>query len=186
MAAARRVALTGTIAAVKTVVLGPPPPALEELLEQRGARGADLFDELWEGVLHVAPAPGAAHGIVAEELAGALRDAARRAGLRGSGPFNLGSADDYRVPGGGYHGGTPSDVWVPTARIVVEVLSPDDETFQKFDFYFARGVEELAVADPVSRTLRWWARGRPGFEPVAASALLGVGVGEVAARIDWP
>ena len=134
----------------------------------------------------MAPAPGAAHGIVAEELAGALRDAARRAGLRGSGPFNLGSADDYRVPDGGYHAGTPSDVWVPTAHIVVEVLSPDDETFQKFDFYFARGVQELVVADPATRRLRWWARGEGGFVPVSASALLGVAVADVAARIDWP
>ena len=171
---------------MKTVVLGPRPLALEALLAQRRARGQDLFDELWQGVLHVAPAPGAAHGIVAEELAGALRDAARRAGLRGSGPFNLGSADDYRVPDGGYHAGTPSDVWVPTACIVVEVLSPDDETFQKFDFYFAQGVQELVVADPASRSLRWWARGEAGFEPVAASALLGVAVADVAARIDWP
>ena len=66
-------------------------------------------------------------------------------------------ADDYRAHGG-YHAGTPSDVWVPTACIVVEVLSPDDETFQKFDFYFAEGVQELVVADPASWSLRWWAR----------------------------
>ena len=62
---------------MKTVVLGPRPAELEALLEQRRTRGLDLFDEMWEGVLHMAPAPRATHGIVADELAGALRDAAR-------------------------------------------------------------------------------------------------------------
>src|SRR4051812_19653101 len=40
---------------VKTVVLGPRPAELEVLVEQRRARGLDLFDELWEGALHMAP-----------------------------------------------------------------------------------------------------------------------------------
>ena len=171
---------------MKTVLLGPRPAELEAFLERRRARGLDLFDEIWDGVLHMAPAPRATHGIVAEELAGALRDAARRAGLRGSGPFNLGSATDYRVPDGGYHRGTPTDTWVPTALMVIEVVSPDDETYQKFDFYFDHGVEELVVADPAAGTLRWWRRGLRAFETVDSSPLLGLAVTEVAARIDWP
>ena len=134
----------------------------------------------------MAPAPRAAHGIVADELAGVLPDAARRAGLRGSGPFNLGSATDYRVPDGGYHRGAPSDVWLPAALIVVEVVSPDDETYQKFEFYFDHGVEELVVADPASRTVRWWQRSNESFEPVDVSPLLGVDVADVVALIDWP
>jgi hypothetical protein len=171
---------------VKTVLLGPRPAELEALLEQRRARGLDLFDEMWEGALHMAPTPRATHGIVADELAGALSEAARRAGLRGPGPFNLGTADDYRVPDGGYHRGAPTDVWVPTARIVVEVVPPDDETSQKLDFYFAHGVEELVVADPETRTVRWWRRGDRSFEPVDVSLLLGVRVADVVSEIDWP
>jgi Uma2 family endonuclease len=159
---------------------------LEALVEQRQSRGLDLFDELWEGVLHMAPAPGVAHGIVADELAGALRGAARGAGLRGSGPFNLGSVNDYRVPDGGYHRGAPSDVWVSTAAVVVEVVSPDDETYQKFDFYFAHGVEEVVVADPAMKTVRWWRRGDGGFESVDVSDLLGVEVAQVTSDIEWP
>jgi Uma2 family endonuclease len=171
---------------VKTVLLGPRPAELEALIAQRRARGLDLFDELWEGVLHMAPAPGAAPGIVADELAGVLRAAARRGGLRGSGPFNLGSADDYRVPDGGYHRGAPTDVWVASAPIVFEIVSPDDETYVKFDFYHAHGVEELIVADPAARTVRWWKRGERSFEPVEVSDLLGIVVSDVAAAIDWP
>jgi Uma2 family endonuclease len=171
---------------VKTVVLGPPPADLAALLERRRARGLDLFDELWEGVLHMAPAPRPAHGIVADELAGAPSGTTERAGLRGSGPFNLGSATDYRVPDGGYHHGVPTDVWLPSAAIVVEVVSPDDETYDKLDFYFAHGVEELVVADPATRTLRWWRRGTNDFEPTTTSELLGVDVSAVASTIDWP
>ena len=77
-------------------------------------------------------------------------------------------------------------MWLPTALIVVEVVSPDDETYQKFEFYFAHGVEELVVADPDSRTVRWWRRGDASFEPVDVSPLLGVDVAEVASLIDWP
>jgi hypothetical protein len=35
------------------------------------------------------------------------------------------------VPDGGYHRGVPSVLYVPTAAIVVEVLSPGDETWLK-------------------------------------------------------
>lgn len=155
-------------------------------MEQRRARGLDLFDEVWEGVLHMVPAPRASHAIVAEELSAALRGAARRVNLRGSGPFNLGTGDDFRVPDGGYHRGTPTDVWLDTAAIVVEVVSPDDETFQKFGFYFDHGVEEIVVADPDARTVRWWTCGSDGFEPVERSPLLGVDAAAVEADIDWP
>jgi Uma2 family endonuclease len=171
---------------VKTVLLGPRPAELEALIEHRRRLGLDLFDEVWEGELHMAPAPGAAHAIVVDELAAALRGPSRRAGLRGSGPFNLGTADDFRVPDAGYHRGTPTGVWLANAAIVVEVVSPDDETFSKFDFFFAHGVEELVVADPASRTLRWWSRGDGGFEPAERSELLGVDVADVVAEIDWP
>jgi Uma2 family endonuclease len=171
---------------MRTVVVGPRPAEVEALLERRRRHGLDLFDELWEGTLHMAPAPGVAHAIVADEVAAVLREPARRAGLRGSGPFNLGSPEDYRVPDGGYHRGAPTGSWVASAAIVVEVVSPDDETYQKFDFYFAHGVEELVVADPSTRTLRWWARGDGRFVPAETSVLLEVAVLEVAGSIDWP
>jgi hypothetical protein len=76
----------------------------------------------------MAPAPHPAHGFVANELAVGLAPFARAASLVGTGPFNLGEPDDYRVPDGGYHRSLPATVWVSTAVIVVEVVSPDDET----------------------------------------------------------
>src|SRR5205085_12629888 len=56
-----------------------------------------------------------------------------RAGLLGSGTFNLGSSDDYRVPDRGFHRSRPGTVFVATAPVVVEIRSPDDETFEKLD-----------------------------------------------------
>lgn len=72
----------------------------------------------------------------------------------GTGPFNLGRPDDFRVPGGGYHRGRPTGTFLATAAVVVEVVSPGDETFDKFDFYAGRDVEEIVLADPQRRVVR--------------------------------
>jgi hypothetical protein len=46
---------------VRTVVLGPRPPELEAVLERRRALGQDLYDEVWAGEYHMAPAPSHRH-----------------------------------------------------------------------------------------------------------------------------
>jgi hypothetical protein len=51
--------------AVKTVVLGPPPKELKELIQRRRALGLDRFDEVWEGSYHVAPMARWRHGYLA-------------------------------------------------------------------------------------------------------------------------
>ena len=172
---------------MRTVVVGPVPEELAALIERRRATGADLYDEVWEGDYHMAPAPHAAHGLLDDELAALLRPLARAAGLVGSGPFNLGDADDYRVPDRALHRTRPTATWVATAALVVEITSPDDETWEKLPFYAARGVDEVVVADPHHRTLAWLALSADGaYERVGRSALLGVDVAEFAEKIDWP
>ena len=60
-----------------------------------------------------------------------------------SGPVNIGlSEHDHRVPDAVVVRERLDVVWVPTAAMVVEVISPGDETYAKFDFYDARGVEK--------------------------------------------
>lgn len=171
---------------VKTVVLGPPSPELEEALTRRRRLGQDHFDEIWAGEYHVAPASHPWHGYIDNVLAELLGPLARAAGLVGTGPFNLGQADDYRVPDRGYHRTVPAEVWVVTAAIVVEVLSPDDETWEKFGFYGRHGVDELCVADPVTAQMSWFARDGAIYRPAESSRLLDVSVSHLASQIDWP
>ena len=167
-------------------MLGARPAELEALLERRRALGQDLYDEVWAGEYHMVPCAHPWHGFVQVALAEVLGPLARAAGLVGTGPFNLGAPDNYRVPDGGYHRAIPSEVWVAIAAIVVEVLSPDDETWQKLDFYATAGVDEVCVADPFEARLRWFVLTGGGYEETDHSALLSVTVAEIAAQIPWP
>ena len=157
------------------------------MIDRRHALGTDLFDEVWEGSYHVAPAPNAAHAYLDDVLAVLLHPYAEATGLTGTGPFNLGSPEDYRVPDRGYHHGRPTGTWVPTAAIVVEIVSPDDETYEKFAFYAVHEVEELVVADPAARALTIWRRTTDGrYEEVPASSLLAVTSAELSGAVSWP
>ena len=71
--------------------------------------------------------------------------------------------------------------------MVVQIVSPDDETYEKFGFYAERGVEEILVADPTARSVTIWRRTpERSYEEASASALLGIGAAEVAAGISRP
>lgn len=170
---------------VRTVVLGERPPELTAWLERRRALGLDGHDEVWEGVDHVAPHASTAHGIVASELVTCLAPFARARDLVSSAAFNLGEPDDFRVPDAGYFREMPSGVYATTAAVVVEVLSPDDETFAKLDFYRAHGVAEVIVADPATRTVRCLSLAE-GAQDTEVSRELGVAMRDLAASIDWP
>jgi Uma2 family endonuclease len=172
---------------VKTVVIGPPPPELQQLIQRRRSLGLDRFDEVWEGNLHLAPVPGFGHAYIEREVARVLRPFADAAGLIETGPFNLGRASDFRVPDGGYHRSVPEGdgVYVTRAALVVEVVSTDDETFEKFPFYAAHGVEEVIVVEPASRTARI-RRFADGYEDVAVSGVLGLSVEGLQSAIRWP
>ena len=172
--------------AMKTVVLGELPAELEALLARRRALGQDLFDEIWDGEYHMAPAAHPWHGYVDNLLAVLLDPLTRAAGLVGTGPFNLGEEGDYRVPDRGYHRVLPDTVWVPTAAIVVEVVSPDDETWDKFGFYAQHDVDEIGVAEPLEARLRWFELVEGSYVEADHSRLLGVSVAELSAQIDWP
>lgn len=171
---------------MRTVVLGTPPPALAELIEQRRHLGQDIFDEVWDGEYHVAPGPSAEHGRVDDELTALLRPRALAVGLVGTGPFNLGTAGDYRVPDGGLHRGRPTGVYLPTAAVVVEIVSPDDETYDKFGFYAAHSVDELVAADPGRRLVEIWRLTDGRYSRVERSGVLDIAVEELTGGIDWP
>ncbi len=170
----------------RTVLLGEPPPEVGEWLERRAALGQDRFDEVWEGEYHMSPAPSGPHALLDDEMAVVLRPLAQRAGLVGSGIFNLGVIDDFRVPDRALHRTPPTGVWTPTAALVVEIVSPDDESWAKLGFYAAHDVDEVVLVDPVTRTVHWLAREDDAYQPTERSALLDVDVAEVTDQINWP
>ena len=128
-----------------TLVRDPQPAEFEALLERRRRLGQDLYDEVWDGVLHMNRAPAGRHGQVDRQLALILTPLAQAAGLTSTGTFNLGNEGDYRVPDGGLHRDWRDQVWYATAALVIEIVSPDDETWNKLEFYAAHRVEELLI-----------------------------------------
>jgi hypothetical protein len=173
---------------MRTVVMDPPTTGLDELIERRRRSGIDRLDEIWEGVLHMVPAPNDAHADIAQQLAEILGPPARAAGLFPTmHEFNLGdSIEDFRVPDGGLHRARRWGVWERTAPLVVEIPSPDDETWQKLPFYAAHEVDEVLIVDPTERAVHWLALSDGECRPVRRSGVIDLGPAELAERIDWP
>ena len=180
--------LRGSLSRVPTLVCDPPPAEFKALLERRRSLGQDLLDEVWKGVYHMNPAPHQRHAHIAQQLAVLLDGPAREAGLVPMiSIFNLGEPEDYRVPDGGVFRPGSSEVYVPTAELVVEIVSPGDETWQKLGFYAAHDVGELLIVDPQERSVQWLALQTGGeYQPIESSALIALGPAELAERIDWP
>ena len=181
-------ALPGSLGTVPTFVHDPPPAEFEALLARRHRLGQDLLDEVWEGVYHMNPAPHRSHAQIAQQLAVLLDGPAREAGLDPMiSIFNLGEPSDYRVPDGGVFRPGPDEVYAPTAALVVEIISPDDQTWEKLGFYAAHGVEELLIVDPQERQLHWLGLRAGGeYRPLERSGLIPLGAAELAERINWP
>jgi Uma2 family endonuclease len=171
---------------VRTIVSDPPPPEFQELLERRREWGADRHDEIWDGVHRVLPVPGEAHWLIDQQLAELLGPFARAAGLICGPEFNLGDKNDFRVPDRGLHRPEITGDWRPTAALVVEILSPGDETPAKLPFYASHAVDELVIVDPRSRTVEWLALEQDQYRPIDHSRLIPLGPAELAALIDWP
>lgn len=171
---------------MRTLVLDPPPPQLEELLERRRRMGADRRDEVWVGVYHMVPSPGGPHSLIVQQLAVLLDAPARAAGLRVSVEFNMGVKDDFRMPDLGVHREGPLGVWIATAAIAVEVLSREDETWEKLPFYAEHGVDELAIVNPEARSVTWLALRDGEYRPADRSEIIDLSASDLADRIDWP
>ncbi len=171
---------------MRTPFVMAPPTEVEDWLERRRALGQDLYDEVWEGEYHVAPAGSLRHGDVQGQLIEILGPPSRRAGLHRVGPGNIGWINDYRVPDIAFLRRREVAVRTRSAAIVVEVVSPRDESRAKLPFFFRIGVEEVLIVDPETRTVEWFARGGDAFEPADGSAILAISSVELATAIDWP
>jgi Uma2 family endonuclease len=170
---------------VPTVILDPQPSEIAALIERRRQLDQDRGDEVWEGVYHMNPAPHGRHGRIQQQLAELLGSAARAKGLQPMAQFNIGEQDDYRVPDGGLFRPGPDELYYSTAALVVEIVSPGDETWRKLSFYAAHEVDELLVVDPEERAVHWLALDAGEYRAIERSRLIELGPVELAERIDW-
>ena len=173
---------------MRTVVLDPDSAGIEEFMERRRRSGLHRFDEVWDGVLHLVHAPRGDHAYVKHQLAVILGGPARDAGLvPAMGAFNLGESEhDYRVPDGGIHRDRPRGVWIATAAIVIEIVSPGDESWEKLPYYARQSVDEIVIVDPGAHAVHWLALEDAAYTSTERSGLIDLGAADLAARIDWP
>jgi len=174
--------------AMRTLLPDPPPADFEQLRARRRRWGADTHDEVWEGVLHMTPAAHRRHAKIQAQLLRLLGPPADAAGLGVIGEFNLGEPDDYRVPDGGLHRPGPDELWNATAALVVEILSPGDESWEKLPFYAEHHVDELLIVDPDERAVHWLALDevQGEYRATDCSRLIDLGPAQLAGQIDWP
>jgi Uma2 family endonuclease len=160
---------------------------MDHLLERRRRSGLDRLDEVWEGVLHMVPAPTHEHGDLESQLHTILRPLAHQAGLTMVGQSNLGEGEhDFRVPDSALHRPGASGAWHPTAPLVVEIASPGDETWEKLPFYAAHGVDEVLILDPRERSVSWLGLAGGEYRPIERSGLIDLGAQGLAEQLDWP
>lgn len=134
------------------------PRLSQRLIAERRARGIDRFDEVWEGVYVMAPAPNSEHQEIELRLARVLLEVVEDTGL-GSVRTTINLAtdpaeweSDYRIPDiTVFLNGSPAvchdTFWTGPPDFVVEIVSPWDKTRDKFDFYEKIGTRELLVVD---------------------------------------
>ena len=126
---------------------------------------------MWEGELHMVPPPSERHQAVGLALLQALLPRAEERGLIGryeTGLFRPGADKDWRVPDQTYcrpELRSERGIEGPVA-LVVEVLSPGDETYEKLDWYADLGVSEVLVVDPATRRVELFADQRGRMAPV--------------------
>ncbi|MGO9322726.1 MAG: Uma2 family endonuclease [Solirubrobacteraceae bacterium] len=172
---------------MRTLVLDPPTAGLGPLLDSRHRSGLDRLDEVWDGVLHMVPAPSHAHGYLESQLHRILGPLADQAGLGMIGQSNLGESEhDFRVPDSALHRPGAQGTWHPTAALVVEIVSPGDETWEKLPFYAAHRVDEVLIVDPQERSVSWLELAGGEYRPIERSGLVDLGAQGLAERLDWP
>jgi Uma2 family endonuclease len=141
--------------AMRALILEVP----ESLLAERRRLGLDRFDEMWDGVLHMVPAPSGWHQGLGAELVAVLLPVAKAQGLRASYETAIhtpGHVDeDYRIPDLVFFRPEVAHERgvVGPPELVVEVLSPGDESYEKLPWYAELGTREVLMVNPDSRAV---------------------------------
>jgi Uma2 family endonuclease len=134
------------------------PLVAERLRAERGASGADRYDEVWENVYMMAPMPNHEHQVLVGRFTRVLDEIVTDAEAGDVVPgVNVSDRVDgwetnFRVPDVAVFLKTTSAVnhdqfWCGGPDFLVEIVSPHDQTGQKLGFYGAVKTRELLVVD---------------------------------------
>ncbi len=176
-----------TMSTMRAVLLDVP----QSLLDERRRLGIDVFDECWEGVLHLVPPPKDDHQRVEGKLHVAFDPVAEALGLVCTAETGYyASDDDYRVPDlvvAGDDARSERGVEGPAA-LVVEIRSPHDETDAKLTWYAQHGATEILVVDPDTRTAELYVSrdGKPVLVQADAGGALRLGIGATVRTTEGP
>ena len=190
---------------MRAVIADLPKHWLEERLKSDVAQ----WDEMWKGVLHMPPFPnGMQHDLLFNLHFYLKQHWAKPRGCRVNQEVNLTTPEDeahwthnYRIPDlvlltPDRFGIDKNEYMAGAPLVVVEVKSPNDETYDKFSFYAALGVPEVWVFDRTTRVPELYTLGAATtYQPIPAgpdgwigSPATGVefrptGMGKVTARM---
>jgi Uma2 family endonuclease len=154
----------------------------EEAMESRRLRGVDKYDEVWDGVLHVAPHLHNRQQEIVGHLIGII---GRLIGWRNLGHVYAGVnlsdrendwLNNYRIPDlavflNGTKAKNCGTHWMGGPDFAVEIRSPGDETLQKIPFYEKVGTRELLVIDREPWSLVLYRLSENGLVPAGRSDL---------------
>jgi len=130
----------------------------QRLIRERQESGGDRYDEVWDGVYVMSPLANLEHQRFAFQFAAIIQEAlgwdSEAVVLAGANVSDRdkGWTKNYRVPDVTvtFPGGKARDCgthWMGGPDFVIEVVSADDRSREKFDFYAAIGVRELLLLD---------------------------------------
>ena len=159
-----------------------------QVIARRRANGSDRWDEVWDGVYVLQPLPNNEHQAIVTRLCTVLDTII---GLTGRGQVlpgaNVSNRDDdwtanYRCPDvvvflTGTAAVNRDTHWLGGPDFAIEVVSPDDQTWDKLPFYESVGTRELLIVgrEPWSLELYRLVDGRlqsVGASTIAAQAEL--------------
>jgi Uma2 family endonuclease len=153
-----------------------------KFIQQRRESGNDRWDEVWDGVYVLMPNPNVEHQDLATGLAAIFRTLFdwSKNGKTYQGVNVSNQSEDwtrnYRCPDVAvYLSGTPAALrgayMLGGPDFAVEIISPEDRSRQKFDFYASVGVRELLLVDREPWALELYRRRETEWELVGTSRL---------------
>lgn len=148
----------------------------KQYLENRKRWGGDRWDEVWEGVVHMAPMPNPFHQDIESELelylqlhwAKPLKARVRHQNNLAKQGAGKKWRDDYRIPDlvlmtpDRFHIIKTTHLEGPP-NVVIEIYSPGDESYDKLPWYSELGVPEVWIIDRDSLQPEIYVRKRGRF-----------------------